>query len=388
MPWKETCAMDEKKAFVLAWRSGEFAMSELCRRFRISRPTGYALLKRAEQEGWQGLGERSRAPVHHPNATADAQVAAIVACKRRHLVWGPVTVRAWLRREQPQVNWPAASTTGDILQRHGLVRARGRRHRSVPPHLRPFAQVAQPNDVWSADFKGQFWLGDGHRCYPLTVTDNHSRMLLCCHGLYHPQRQPTRACLTRVFVEYGLPRAIRTDNGAPFASPAVGGLSALAVWLLKLGVLPERIEPGKPQQNGRHERMHRTLKAATASPPRATLSAQQRAFNRFQREYNEERPHRALAGQSPAHLYRPSPRPFPSRIPEIHYPADFVLRKVRVEGHMKWEGHEIFVSKLLAGEAVGLKPLEHDRWELYFGRLPLGVLDGRTHKILRPDRKV
>jgi len=311
MPWKETCAMDEKKAFVLAWRSGEFAMSELCRRFRISRPTGYALLKRAEQEGWQGLGERSRAPVHHPNATADAQVAAIVACKRRHLVWGPVTVRAWLQREQPQVNWPAASTTGDILQRHGLVRARGRRHRSVPPHLRPFAQVAQANDVWSADFKGQFWLGDGHRCYPLTVTDNHSRMLLCCHGLYHPQRQPTRACLTRVFV---LPRAIRTDNGAPFASPAVGGLSALAVWLLKLGVLPERIEPGKPQQNGRHERMHRTLKAATASPPRATLSAQQRAFNRFQRTYTAH--HR---DHSPA----ASPK---STIPRISCCARFASR--------------------------------------------------------------
>jgi putative transposase len=388
MPWKETCAMDEKKAFVLAWRSGEFAMSELCHRFAISRPTGYGLLERAEQEGWRGLEERSRAPQHHPNATAGAQVAAILACKRRHPSWGPVTVRAWLQRECPQESWPASSTTGDILKRHGLVHQRRRGHRSVPAHLQPFVPVEQPNDVWSADFKGQFRLGEGGWCYPLTVTDNYSRMLLCCRGLERPQGLPTRRWMERTFREYGLPRALRTDNGTPFASPALGGLSALAVWLLKLGVMPERIAPGQPQQNGRHERMHRTLKAATASPPQATLRAQQRAFAHFQREFNEERPHRALAGHAPAQYHRPSLRHFPNRMPELAYPDGFVLRKVRVEGHMKWQGHEVFVSKLLAGHAVGLMPLEHDRWEIYFGLLPLGVLDGRTHKILRPDPKV
>ncbi len=388
MPWKGTCAMDEKKAFVIAWRSREFSMSDLCRRFQVSRPTGYALIERAEAEGWQGLLPRSRAPHRHPNATADEQVAALLACKRRHPSWGPVTVRAWLQRTHPEVNWPAASSCGDILKRHHLVLPRPRGRRAVPPHVQPFATAEHPNDVWSADFKGQFWLGDGHRCYPLTLTDNHSRMLLGCQGMYHPTGPATRACFERAFRRYGLPKAIRTDNGSPFASPAIGGLSALSVWCLKLGVMPERIEPGHPEQNGRHERMHRTLKQATASPPRASLSAQQRSFNRFQREYNEERPHRALRGHSPAQLYQPSPRDFPDRLPEPFYPDTFRVRKVRGEGHMKWQGHEVFVSKLLAGEPVGLMPLEHDRWEVYFAALPLGILDGRTHKIIRPVRKV
>lgn len=388
MPWKETCAMDEKKAFVIAWRSGEFSMSELCRRFQVSRPTGYALIERAQAEGWQGLLPRSRAAHRHPNATPSEQVAALLACKRRHPSWGPVTVRAWLERAHPEAHWPAASSCGDILKRHGLVRPRRRARRAVPPHVQPFAAAAHPNDVWSADFKGQFWLGDGHRCYPLTVTDHHSRMLLGCQGMYHPTGPATRARFERVFREYGLPKAIRTDNGAPFASPALGGLSALSVWCLKLGVMPERIEPGHPEQNARHERMHRTLKQATANPPRGSLSAQQRSFNRFQREYNEERPHRGLQGHSPAQLYRPSPRRFPDRPPEPVYPDTFTVRKVRVEGHMKWQGHEVFVSKLLAGEPVGLMPLDHDRWEIYFAALPLGILDGRTHKILRPVRAV
>jgi transposase InsO family protein len=385
MPWKETCAMEEREAFVRAWWSGQFTMSELCQRFAVSRPTGYKWMRRGEAEGRQGLVERSRAPHRHPNATVAAQVAAIVALKRQHVTWGPVAIHAWLYRERPAVTWPAVSTIGEILKRHGLVQPRTRGRPPVPPHTQPFAAVRAPNDVWSADFKGHFPLGDGRRCHPLTISDNYSRYLLCCHGMYRPEGLRTRACFEAVFREYGLPRALRTDNGVPFASIALGGLSALAVWLVKLDVMPERIEPGQPQQNGRHERMHRTLKAATAKPPKGSLSAQQRAFNHFRHEYNDERPHRALGGgRRPGELYRPSTRVLPVRTPAVSYPDHFAIRKVRQEGHMKWEGHEVFVSKTLAGEPVGLKPLDHDRWELYFGRLPLGILDARTHKIVRP----
>jgi transposase InsO family protein len=264
MPWKETCAMEERAAFVRAWWSGEFTMSELCRRFDVSRPTGYKWVERGEAEGCQGLLDRPCSPYRHPNATAAEQVAAIVALKRRHPGWGPLTLHAWLGREQGAIRWPAVSTVGEILKRHSLVLPRRGRRPKVPPHTQPFAAVGGPNDVWSADFKGQFWLGDGQRCYPLTISDNYSRYLLCCQGLSRPEGSRTRACFEAVFREYGLPRAIRTDNGVPFASIALGGLSELSVWLLKLGVMPERIELGQPQQNGRHERMQRTLKAATA----------------------------------------------------------------------------------------------------------------------------
>jgi putative transposase len=384
MPWKETCAMDEREAFVAAWRSGEFAMTALCERFGVSRPTGYKWIERSNAEGRAGLHDRGRAPHHHRNATPAAQVGAILALKRRHLHWGPWTLHDWLCREHAQQRWPAVSTIGEVLKRHGLVKSR-RARPHTPPHTQPFAHIGGANDVWSADFKGQFRLGDARLCYPLTITDNHSRFLLCCQGLYHPRADLTRRHFEHTFREYGLPKALRTDNGAPFASIAVGGLSALSIWLIKLGVKPERIAPGRPQQNSRHERMHRTLKAATAAPPKANLSAQQRAFNRFQQEFNQQRPHRALGGgQRPGELYRPSPRPYPSRLPELVYPDDFILRKVRHEGHIRWQGHEVFVSKTLVGEPVALKSLDHDRWELYFGPLVLGIVDARRGKVLRP----
>jgi transposase InsO family protein len=239
MPWKETCTVDEREAFVQAWLSREFTMSELCTRFAVSRPTGYKWVERFYVEGTQGLGDRSRAPKQHPNATPTDQAATILALKRRHPSWGPITVRDWLRREHPERSWPAASTIGELLKAHGLVQPRRGRRPHTPPYTQPFAAATQPNEVWSADFKGQFALGDQRVCYPLTITDNHSRFLLCCQGLYHPTTRLTRLHFERTFREYGLPRALRTDNGAPFAGVALGGLSALSVWLLKLGVLPD-----------------------------------------------------------------------------------------------------------------------------------------------------
>jgi transposase InsO family protein len=386
MPWKEACAMDERQAFVQAWLSGEFGVTELCERFGVSRPTGYKWLYRFKAEGMAGMVDRSCAPLVHPNATPAEQVAAIVTVKRRHLSWGPLTVRDWLRREHPRQSWPAVSTVGEILKRHGLVQGRRRRHRT-PPHTQPFAAVRKANDVWSADFKGQFELGNSRMCYPLTISDNHSRYLLCCQGMYNPTTGPTQAWFERTFREYGLPGAIRTDNGVPFASIALGGLSELSVWLLKLGVWPERIEPGQPQQNGRHERMHRTLKAATAHPPKADLRAQQRAFNRFCHEYNQERPHRSLGGgQRPSDLFHASPRPYPSQLPEVIYPDDFAVRKVKPGGYMKWHGQIVYVTKVLEGEHVGLRPLQNERWEMYFAKLPLGVFDARSSKIIKPHQ--
>jgi transposase InsO family protein len=387
MPWKETCTMDEREAFIDGWLSREFAMTELCTRFGVSRPTGYKWLERFVEQGRAGLADRSRATHTHPNATPREREAAVLLLKRQHPSWGPITLRQTLQRDCPEQSWPAASTIGELLKRHGLVHARRRRRQHTPPHTQPFLEVKAANDVWSADYKGQFRMGNGRLCYPLTITDNYSRYLLSCKGLYGPFGQATRACFERIFREYGLPRAIRTDNGTPFAGVALGGLSRVSIWLLKLTVLPERIAPGKPQQNGRHERMHRTLKAATANPPKVNMSAQQRAFNAFRHEYNELRPHRSLGeGRRPSDLFTASARSYPARLPEVEYSNEFTVRKVKENGSIRWNGDYIYVAKILAGEHVGLKPLGHDRWELYFAQLHLAVFDERTGTIIRPGK--
>jgi transposase InsO family protein len=361
-------------------------MAELCRRFGVSRVTGYRWLERFKRDGVVGLQTRSSAAHCHPNATPLGVVQQIVRLKHEHPSWGPLKLRMYAQRQQPEVSWPAASTFGEILKRHDLVVLR-RRRAHTPRYGEPFGSVQAANDVWSIDFKGQFELGDGRLCYPLTVSDNFSRYLLRCQALSGPRHEPVQAALTALFVEYGLPRAIRSDNGVPFASVAVGGLSKLAVWLIKLDVKPERIAPGQPQQNGRHERMHRTLKAETANPPRASMRAQQCAFDRFRREYNEQRPHQHLDGDRPADRYRASPRPYPRRLPEIDYPSGFERRTVHTAGQIRWQGREIYLSETLIGETIGLSPQEHDRWQLYYGPVSLGVLDARRGKIIRPTHK-
>lgn len=386
MPWKETCAMDEKRAFIEAWLSGEFSVSELCRRFGVSRVTGYRWIERFKRYGMVGLEARSSAAHWHPNATEPALVQTIVELKHRHPSWGPLKLRMYAQRQQPQVGWPATSTFGEILKRHDLVVARRRRARTAH-YGEPFSSVQAANDVWSIDFKGQFVLGDGRLCYPLTISDNFSRYLLRCQALSRACHAPVQAALEELFRHYGLPRAIRSDNGVPFASVAVGGLSRLAVWLIKLAVKPERIAPGQPQQNGRHERMHRTLKAETASPPKATMRAQQRAFDRFCDEYNEQRPHQHLDGRRPADCYHGSSRSYPRQLPEIEYPRGFERRTVHTAGQIRWQGADVYLSQSLIGETIGLSALEHDRWQIYFGPVSLGVLDARRGKIIRPNYK-
>lgn len=374
MPWKETHVVDQRMQLISARLGDGWAMSEVCAAAGVSRKTGYKWLARYEAGGPEALRDQSRAPQHHSNAVTPAVIAAVVAMRRAHMRWGPRKLRVVLAAQQPQLELPATSTIGALIRRQGLVRARRRRRagRATPTLL---TAVAAPNDVWCGDFKGWFRVGNGVRCDPLTVTDAYSRYLLRCEAVARPDGRHVQRVWERAFREYGLPQAIRTDNGPPFATTGLGGLSALAVWWIKLGIRPERIAPGHPEQNGRHERMHRTLREATAVPPRASVCAQQRAFDRFRREYNTERPHEALGQRAPATCYVPSARRFPRRVGAPEYPAEFAVRQVRYKGEIKWRGGLLFLSRALAGEPVGLEPVAEGQWRLYFGAVPLALID-------------
>ena len=381
MPWKETCAMDQKMQMIKSWKGDQFTITDLSFLHDVSRKTIYKWIKRYKLEGPTGLEDRSRAPLHHPNATVLEMVDRIIAVKQRHPRWGPKKIVASLREQYKEPRCPAVSTVSEILKRNGLVTPRIKRHRTLP-YTSPFTACNKSNDVWSADFKGQFRTEDGELCYPLTITDNYSRYLLHCRGLSRPTFKETSPCFELVFKEHGLPVAIRTDNGAPFASVGLGALSKLSVWFMKLGIKPERIEPGHPEQNGRHERMHRTLKETTANPPRSNMKSQQKAFQGFIYEYNFERPHEALGQRTPANVYRKSSKSYPRRIPKITYQVDSVLRKVNRNGEIKWKRRSIFISKSLIGEHIALKQKEEHLWELCFMHYPLGVVNVMTRKVL------
>ena len=382
MPWQEACVQEQRMRFIHDWQKQQDSMAELCRRYGISRRVGYKWLERYRQEGIEGLQDQSRAPRRHPNQTPAALEERIVALRARHGRWGPTTLKAVLERKDAAVTWPARSTIGQLLKRQGLSLPRRRRPRAAPTRP-PLTPMGEPNQVWSIDFKGWFRTQDGERCDPLTISDGASRYLLRCQGLRHPDGEHVRALMEAAFREYGLPRVLRSDNGPPFATVAVHGLSSLAVWWIKLGICPERIEPGHPEQNGRHERMHRTLKQETASPPARTLRAQQRAFDRFRREYNEERPHQGLELKTPGECYGLSPRPYPSRIEEPVYPAEFALRRV-VDGVIRWRRQKVFVGKGLNGERVGLEQIGERLWRVWFSFYELGWLDERQGRLSPP----
>ena len=273
MSWQESSVKEEKLLFIASWLSGEYSFATLCRRYDISRKTGYKLVNRYQEEGEKAFEHRSHTRHHHPNELSMETKECLISLKYRFPHWGPMKIRDWLLIERPGITWPASSTIGDLFKKQGLIKPRKRRRRT-PAYGAPFADCCAANDVWSADFKGQFKLGNGHYCYPLTVSDNHSRYLFSCDGLASPNLQGTMRCFKRIFEEFGLPNAIRTDNGQPFAGVGIGGLTRLSIWWLKLGILPERIAPGCPQQNGRHERMHRTLKQATALPSEDNFTEQ------------------------------------------------------------------------------------------------------------------
>lgn len=388
MPWRETCAMDERMRFIVEHERGEAGMAELCRAHGISRKTGYKWVERYRVGGIAGLAERSRAPHRRPGLTAPAVVERIVAARGAHPTWGPRKLVAWLGRREPGLALPAASTAGELLRRAGLVVPRRRRGRVTPSGGGPLGACAEANAVWCADFKGQFQTRDGTWCYPLTISDAASRYLLRTQIVPGLDGARIRPLFEAAFREFGLPAAIRTDNGPPFASAGLGGLSALAVWWITLGIRPDRGRPAHPQDNGRHERIHRTLKADAASPPSATPRAQQLRLDRFRREYNEERPHEALGQRPPAELYTPSPRRYPARLTAPVYPHADLVKRVRPNGTIRWDGHEIYVAAPLAGQPIGLTDLGEGRWTLAFGSLTLGDLDEQTRRVIpaRPPR--
>jgi len=373
--------MDERIRFIGMYLSQEWSLASLCRHYGITRRTGYKWLVRYFEEGPPGLVDHSRAPYNHGQSISEEMVAAVLAARYKHPHWGARKLRAWLKGKNMGIVYPAASTIGDILRRHGLTVPR-RRSRKTAPYTMPFRHCSQANAVWSADLKGWFNTGDGIRCDPLTITDNYSRYLLRCQAIMPVSYETIRPVFEAAFREYGLPEVIRTDNGAPFATTTVGGLSRLSIWWFRLGIQPERIDPGKPAQNGRHERMHRTLKRETATPPKATWRQQQKAFDSFRNEYNRERPHEGLGLQTPASLYTPSPRPYPLLLPEVTYPDDMDLRRVKSQGDISWNGRHVYLSETLAGEVVGLKQIDDHLWNIFFANLLLARLDTRTRRLI------
>lgn len=380
MPWSQTSAMDQKTQFIADYLRQTLDMTELCQHYGISRKTGYKWIARYLEDGPLGLEDLSRRPAKSPNATPQTTVDALLEIRRRHPSWGAKKLLPFLARRHPDWDLPACSTVGDILKRHGLVPTR-RRRRVIGHPGRPVTESLAPNEVWCADFKGQFKTGDGLYCYPLTVTDNYSRYLLGCQALLSTCAADAKPVFTRLFKEFGLPRRIRSDNGVPFATTTLARLSELSAWWVRLGIVPELIEPGKPQQNGRHERMHKTLKAETTRPPGANRRAQQRKFNRFVREFNDERPHEALDQETPASYYQPSPRPMPDRLPPLEYPDRFEKRYVSYNGGIRWKKGWVNVSLTCAGEYVGLEEIDDGVWNVYFGPLKLGRLLERYMRI-------
>jgi putative transposase len=382
MPWIETAPMNEKIKFISAYlnKEGE-TFQHLCERFQISCKTGYKYLHRYQEEGIDGLKERSRAPHVQANRMAADMEQNILEVKLAHPTWGAKKIKNWLLQERGEIHWPAKSTIDDLLKRHDLVIPK-KRKRQVPPYTQPFGVCGQANDSWSMDFKGQFLLGNKEWCYPLTVTDNYSRFILAIKANNQISGFSVKQTLTRLFLEHGLPLVIRSDNGSPFASRALAGLSELAVWLIKLGIVPERIRKGHPEENGRHERMHLTLKKETAAPPKANQFQQQKSFDVFRTEFNEQRPHEGIEFNRPAWLYTPSPRELPSRLPEVEYDDSFEkTRRIRTNGTMKWSGKEIFVSETLVGETIGMKPHTENEWLIYFSLTPIGVFSEKTLKV-------
>ena len=372
--------MDQKTQFIADYLRRTLSITELCELYSVSRKTGYKWIERYLTSGPSGLEDRSRKPCSSPNQTPQYIVDAFIELRCRHPSWGAKKLLSILQKRHPSWALPGRSTVCDILRRHGLVpKKRHQRHIGHPG--KPTTLIAAPNDVWSADFKGQFKTGDGLYCYPLTVADGYSRFLLGCQALSSTRVAAAKPVFTRLFKEFGLPKRIRTDNGVPFATNTLGRLSQLSAWWVRLGILPEFIEPGKPQQNGRHERMHRTLKAETTRPPARTRRAQQSKFDHFREEFNCQRPHEALDMRTPAACYEPSPRKMPNKPPPLEYPDRFEVRYVSANGGIRWNHQWVNVSHVCVGEYVGLEEIDDGVWNVYFGPLKLGRLLERHMRI-------
>ncbi len=376
MPFLETCRMEERVRMLSDYETGNWSVSELCGRYGVCRDTFYEWRRRraSGEESW--FENRSHAALHCPRRTDRRVADAIVSLRRRFPHLGPRKLLAMLDRNDPETDWPAASTIGDIVKRAGLIGPAKRRRRALDPKQRPFAAVETANDEWSVDFKGWFRTSDQQRIDPLTMTDSHSRFLI--EVQIAPETiEGVRPVFERAFRTHGLPFSIRCDNGAPFGSRGAGGLTRLSAWWLRLGVQPRFIHPASPQENGRHERMHRTLKAQTARPAASNADEQQARFDAFRRHYNEERPHEALGQRLPAEFYASSPRAMPDRLADPWYDADHQVRRVRGTGEIKWKGASVFVSEALVGELVGIAALETGDHVVRFCDRDVGLIDRR-----------
>jgi len=386
VPWKEATVFKEKVLFVSAYEKGESSMTELSRQYGVSRQTGHLWWKRYQNEGLDGLYELSRRPVHQPRKTAPEIRAVIVGTRERYPRKGPKKICDWLSRHQPEVRWPGPSTIGKILKEERLTKEPRRRRgtQSYPTALRE-AQAC--NDLWCIDFKGWFLTRDGQRCDPLTLMDQYSRYLLACQST-RISGASVQPILQRCFQLYGMPGRLRSDNGPPFAGHSVGGLSRLAIWLVQLGIVPERIKPGRPQQNSKHERMHRTLKDETASPPAATLTAQQARFDEFRRLYNQDRGHESLGMKTPAEVYQPGPRRYTGKRVALEYPSTMKVRRVQRRGEIKLQGQPLFLTELLWKEDVGLDQISDHYWKIYYGPLSLAIVDTKSQRVLKTRRSM
>ena len=375
MPWRTTDLVDTRSEFIRLALSGRHAITELCIAFGVSEKTGYKWLARFRKDGLAGLVDRSHVPHSPPHQLSLSVQREIRTLREKHPRWGARKLRVILQRRFPNVAWPAASTIGEFLRRQGLVTAVRRRKKATGlPIDFGLTAATSPNEVWTTDFKGEFRLQSGPYCYPLTVLDAESRFLIGTTALFSTASLPVQATFERHFEEFGMPLVIRSDNGVPFASArSIGRLSFLSVWWIRLGIRPERIQPGRPQQNGQHERMHKTLKDEATRPSSAAFTEQQHRFDQFRLEYNNERPHESLNQETPASRYTRSPRPFPSRLPEVEYPPHFEVRACGRNGMLSFRSRQFFLSSSLANQEIGFEEVEDEIWALSFGPLALGT---------------
>lgn len=381
MPWQERSPMDLRVQFIAEWQTGAWTMTELCADYQVSRKTGYKWVTRYEAAGPRGLHDRSRRPHTSPQAIERAVIDQLVALRRRHPHWGAKKLLAVARRDDPQTSWPSRAAVCDHLRTAGLIAPRRWRAPAVPSVRGPLTVPTEPNRVWTTDYKGEFRTRDGRYCYPFTLRDGFSRFVLRCDAWLAISSALTRSSFERAFAAYGLPECIRSDNGTPFAGHGLGHLSRLSVWWMRLGIRPERMAPGHPEQNASHEQFHAVLKVETTRPPAAHCAAQQRRFGRFRLAYNEERPHEALDDATPASRYVTSPRPLPTRLPSLEYPAHWEVRRVTSNGCIRWHSASVFVTSALSGEDIALEEVDDALWTVRFGGVALGRFDERRHTI-------
>jgi putative transposase len=381
MPWRSESPMKQRMFFVDDCERGVASVAELCRRYGVSRKTGYKWLGRFGKEGVDGLKERGRRPHGNPRRVPGEVERLILEIRRLFPDRGAKKILKVMRRDHGMRRLPAQGTVCGILKRNGCIEEKRRRVRRAHPG-RPTTVAEKPNSLWTADFKGEFKMQNGVYCHPLTIADSYSRYLLRCQGLLRPTFQATKKVFAAAFEEYGLPERIRTDNGTPFASNALGRLSRLSVWWIRLGIYPELTEPASPQQNGQHERMHKTLKAATTRPPKRGMRQQQERFDVFRENFNEERPHEALRQETPASKYRASLRRLSWRLAPLEYPGHYEVRLVSTNGGFRWNHVRIPVGHVLGGEYIGLEAVDDGLWDVYFGPIWLGRLQEDVMRIV------